>query len=172
MSSTSVVHTPPLVWAPRADRIYVSVEIPDATNVKVALQDEGRLKLSATSGDQINFELDLELFAEISTEKSKWKVTGRAIDLNIERKESGEFWPRLTKSNLKNRNIGMDWSRWIDEDDEDDQYDWHQSGGEANEAMNMEDFYLPPQEGAEEAAEFQGEEDEDEQPADLSDLDK
>lgn len=160
------------MWAPRSDRIYVTVEVPDATEVKVALQDEGRLKVSANShGD--HYELDLELYGEISTEKSKWKVSGRSIDLNIERKESGEFWPRLTKSNQKNRQISVDWSKWVDEDDEEDQYDWHASGGDVNEPMNMDDFYLPQQDSfPENDSGDEEEEEEKEEKADLSDLDK
>ncbi|KAG2373659.1 hypothetical protein C9374_011948 [Naegleria lovaniensis] len=172
-AATSSSHTPHVLWAPRSDRIYVTVEVPDATDVKVALQDEGRLKVSANShGD--HYELDLELFAEISTENSKWKVSGRTIDLNIERKDQGEFWPRLTKSNQKNRQISVDWTKWIDEeDDEEDQYDWHASGGDVNEPMNMEDFYLPQQETSfpENEPGEEGEEEPEEKP-DLSDLDK
>jgi len=166
MSQTT--HVPHCLWSPRSDRIYLSVEIPDATDVKVALHDDGKILVSANSEGN-HYELNLELFGEIITEKSKWKVTGRMIELNIERKEQGEFWPRLTKSKEKNSNISVDWSRWVDEDEEEeDQYDWNQSGGDVNEPLNMEDFYVP-QDGTEEG---EAQEEEEEEKPDLSDLDK
>ncbi|EFC47321.1 co-chaperone p23 domain-containing protein [Naegleria gruberi] len=163
------VHVPHVLWAPRADRVYVTVEVPDATDVKVSL-DNSILKFSATGGEN-KYELELELFGEINTEKSKWKVSGRSIDLNIERTESGEFWPRLTKSNIKNRNIAVDWSKWIDEDDEEeDNYDWNQSGGDVND-FGMDNFY-PPQGDEDDMVVGNDEDEEDEEKPDLSDLDK
>ncbi len=33
---------------------------------------------------------------------------------------NGKFWPRLIKSNQKNQYIQVDWAKWVDEDEEEE----------------------------------------------------
>lgn len=33
-------------------------------------------------------------------------------------KEAEEYWPRITKDKIKNPHIKIDWSKWIDQEDE------------------------------------------------------
>ena len=64
----------------------------------------------------------MELFEPIVKEESKWNTKGRNVLLNISKKdkEQEEWWPRLTKDKAKNQLITIDWARWVDPDEEDE----------------------------------------------------
>ena len=67
-----------------------------------------------------NYQFELELFAEVVKEESRWNTKGRNIILVLFKKEKEEeYWPRITKEKIKNPHIQIDWSKWIDEDEED-----------------------------------------------------
>ena len=55
-------------------------------------------------------------------EESKWNTKGRNILINLSKKEKSdeEWWPRLTQSKSKNPFITIDWARWKEADDEDE----------------------------------------------------
>ncbi len=49
----------------------------------------------------------------------KKSITSRAIVLILRKKAaSAEFWPRLTKEKVKNLWIKTDFSKWVDEDEQ------------------------------------------------------
>ena len=67
------------------------------------------------------YAFDIVLFDEVDVEQSKWNTKGRNIILNIVKKNTeAEHWPRLTKDKIKNQHIQIDWSKWVDEDEEDE----------------------------------------------------
>ena len=78
--------------------------------------------LSRAESHGATFSFDLQLFDEVVVEESKWNTKGRNIILNISKKDKDrdEHWPRLTKEKTKNPHIQIDWSRWVDEDEEDE----------------------------------------------------
>lgn len=64
-------------------------------------------------------------------DESRWNTKGRNIILNISKANpDAEYWPRLTKEKVKNTHIQADWSKWVDEDEEDEAKplgdDWNQ----------------------------------------------
>ena len=61
----------------------------------------------------------MEFFAELDKESSAWNIKGRNVIINLAKKDTdAEYWPRLTKAKVKNSKITVDWSKWVDEDDE------------------------------------------------------
>ena len=80
---------------------------------------------------------DMQLFEEVDLEASKWNTKGRNIILNIVKKNADqEYWPRLTKDKIKNTHIQIDWSKWVDEDEETEA----KPLGDDWEGNNMNDF--------------------------------
>lgn len=60
---------PTTKWAQRSDKVYITIELPDAKDVKLTLEPEGRFYFSATSGTaNIRYELDLELFDRVNVD--------------------------------------------------------------------------------------------------------
>ena len=64
--------------------------------------------------------LELEFYGEINKEESKFSNDGRNVVLNIKKKEKGPYWPRLLKTAGKHQWLNVDWTRYIDEDEEDE----------------------------------------------------
>ena len=80
---------------------------------------------------------DMQLFDEVDLEASKWNTKGRNIILNIVKKNPDqEYWPRLSKDKIKNTHIQIDWSKWVDEDEESEA----KPLGDDWEGNNMNDF--------------------------------
>ena len=65
------------------------------------------------------YELNLALYGEVLVDKSKWNTLGRNIVLDITKKTTGPYWPRISKDEKKNNLIQVDWTRYADEDEED-----------------------------------------------------
>lgn len=56
-------------WAQRSDKVYITIELPDAKDVKLILQPEGQFHFSAASGvDNTPYELDFELFDKVNVD--------------------------------------------------------------------------------------------------------
>ncbi|URE20180.1 CS domain [Musa troglodytarum] len=110
---------PTTKWAQRSDKVYITVELPDAKDVKLTLEPEGRFYFSATSGAaNIRYELDLELFDRVNVDESKAAVGLRAICYLVQKAEK-KWWRRLLKQAGKPPvYLKVDWDKWIDEDDE------------------------------------------------------
>ncbi|XP_039070194.1 co-chaperone protein p23-1-like [Hibiscus syriacus] len=107
-------------WAQRSDEVFITIELPDAQDVKLRLEPEGRFLFSATSGvDKITYEVDLDLHDKVDVDGSKAGVGNRNITYLVKKAESN-WWNRLLKQEggppvfLK-----VDWDRLVDEDEED-----------------------------------------------------
>ena len=60
-------------WAERADKIYITVLLPDSKNAKVNLEPEGVFTFSATAGADNNlYELKLDLHDKVNVEVRNW----------------------------------------------------------------------------------------------------
>lgn len=54
-------------------------------------------------------------------QETKKSVTSRAIVLILRKKAArAEYWPRLTKEKVRNQWIKTDFSKWVDEDEQDE----------------------------------------------------
>ncbi|KAL6537856.1 hypothetical protein OROMI_025402 [Orobanche minor] len=123
----------PLVkWAQRSDKLFINVELPDAKNVKLNLDPEGKFFFSATSGvDNISYEVDIDLFDKVDVNESKASFSSRNICYLVKKAES-RWWSRLLKQEGKPPVfLKVDWDKWVDEDEQDEK-----SGGD----MEFGDF--------------------------------
>ena len=78
------------------------------------------LKFAGNSGEK-KYAFEVEFFGEVVTEESKWTKTGFHLFFAINKKDKdGEFWPRLIKEKAKNQYIQVDWAKWVDEDEEEE----------------------------------------------------
>ncbi|KAJ4976861.1 hypothetical protein NE237_001967 [Protea cynaroides] len=108
---------PTVKWAQRSDKIYLTVELPDAKDVKVKLEPEGRFIFSATK-DSMPYEVDIELYDKINVEESKVSIGVRNIVYVIKKAEK-KWWGKLVKQEGKPPVfLKVDWDKWVDEDEE------------------------------------------------------
>eukprot|EP01100_Stratorugosa_tubuloviscum_P013683 TRINITY_DN6_c3_g1_i2.p1 TRINITY_DN6_c3_g1~~TRINITY_DN6_c3_g1_i2.p1 ORF type:complete len:147 (-),score=88.71 TRINITY_DN6_c3_g1_i2:189-629(-) len=109
---------PPMRWAQRRDRIFLKIDISEAKNVEVKLE-ENKLSLSAKTNDK-NYNVELEFFSSIDSTESNHFVRPRYIEFFIKKKESGPYWSRLLKTEQKPWFLKVDWQHWKDEEDDED----------------------------------------------------
>ncbi|XP_029120510.1 co-chaperone protein p23-1 isoform X2 [Elaeis guineensis] len=108
---------PIVKWAQRSDKIYLTVELPDAKDVNLKLEPEGKFYFSANK-DGVSYEVDLELFNKVITKESKFNIGMRSIGYVIKKAEK-KWWSRLLKEEGKPPAfLKVDWDKWIDEEDE------------------------------------------------------
>lgn len=82
---------------------------------------KGKAHSHATGPEEHGYSIELDLFGEIDPADSKQAKTDRTILLLIAKKEEGPHWPRLLKEKGKvPQYIKTDWSKWVDEDEEDE----------------------------------------------------
>ncbi|KAA8537980.1 hypothetical protein F0562_027441 [Nyssa sinensis] len=112
---------PTVKWAQRSDKIYITVDLPDAKDVKLKLEPEGKFFFSATSGaDNIPYEFDTDLYDKVDVNESKASVGLRNI-CYLAKKTESKWWSRLLKQEGKPPVfLKVDWDKWVDEDEEQD----------------------------------------------------
>ncbi|KAF9185861.1 hypothetical protein BGZ51_002411 [Haplosporangium sp. Z 767] len=115
--SASTTLTPEVLWAQRANLVYITVNLPDATPTINLTED--KLEVTATS-DGKNYAVSIDFNQAINPETSVTKPSARNIFFTLMKKKE-EWWPRLNKGSKKLNFVKTDFSRWKDEDDEDDE---------------------------------------------------
>ncbi|KAH9075677.1 HSP20-like chaperone [Lactarius deliciosus] len=121
---------PEVLWAQRSSAsdkeknlLFVTVNLPDIveSSIQYDLQPTGlTFKAQAGSGEQkSDFEFKVDFYKEIIPEESTKRLTLRSVVLNLRKKDlEQEFWPRLTKDKVKSPYIKTDFSKWVDEDEQ------------------------------------------------------
>jgi len=70
--------------------------------------------------EEKDYAFDMELFGEVIPEESSKRLSSRSFFLTIPKKEKKlEYWPRLPKAEQKSAFIKTDFSKWVDEDEQD-----------------------------------------------------
>ncbi|KAI3680252.1 hypothetical protein L2E82_21337 [Cichorium intybus] len=112
---------PTLKWAQRADVLFITIDLPDAKNVKLKLEPEGKFYFSATAGaENLPYEIDINLHDKVDVNESKASVGSRTIVYLIKKEES-KWWNRLLKEEGKTPVfVKCDWDKWVDEDEQDE----------------------------------------------------
>ncbi|XP_010478706.1 PREDICTED: uncharacterized protein OsI_027940-like isoform X2 [Camelina sativa] len=110
---------PTVKWAQRSDKVYITVELPDAEDVKVKLDPHGKFFFSATSGpSKTPYEVEIDLFESVDVNESKASVSSRCICYMVKKAES-KWWNRLIKQEGKTPvYLKVDWDKWVDEDED------------------------------------------------------
>lgn len=108
------------MWAQRKDVVFITLEVFEVKEEKIEIKDN-TVSFSGVRGtDDAKFAVNLELFGSINAENSKISVGHRDVSLVLAKSESGPFWPRLLKSIQKMHYIHTDFSKWVDEDEEEE----------------------------------------------------
>ncbi|KAI8073432.1 HSP20-like chaperone [Gilbertella persicaria] len=122
---------PTVLWAQRADVLYLTVEISDIKNHKIDLTED-KLRFTGVGEKEENeYEAEIEFYKQIDVEKSKQHLTPRNLTMAIYKKDEG-WWPKLQKGDKLNF-VKTDFQKWRDEDDEEEE-------GEAADPMGGLDF--------------------------------
>lgn len=118
--------------AQRKDRLYLTFDLQDCKDPEITVVNDesahagkvtfkGKAHSHATGPEEHAYLQELELYGEINQDDIKQVKTDRTVSLIIGKKEEGPHWPRLLKAaGRPPANIKVDWSRWVDEDEEEE----------------------------------------------------
>ncbi|RAL40653.1 hypothetical protein DM860_006723 [Cuscuta australis] len=113
--------SPSVKWAQRQDKVFLTVELPDAKDVKLNLEPEGKFSFSAVTGpDNTPYKVEFDLFDKVDLSESKSNTGPRNIFYIIKKAEE-KWWSRLLKQEGKAPSyLKVDWDKWVDEDEQDE----------------------------------------------------
>lgn len=75
-----------------------------------------------SGADDKTYEIKLELFGEVKPDDSKYQVRGRNVEfVLIKADPETPYWSRLLKENKKYHWLKIDFGKWKDEDESDDE---------------------------------------------------
>lgn len=124
---------PPVLWAQRTNCVFMTICLEDCKNPDIKIENNKILFHGIGGTEKKNHEFELVLYNEIDPEKSAAFVKDRNIELLIKKKEEGPFWPQLTKEKTKFHWLKVDFDKWKDEDDSEDEF----GGGQPNDLEEM-----------------------------------
>ncbi|XP_073944102.1 cytosolic Prostaglandin E synthase-like [Choristoneura fumiferana] len=121
MSAETITTPPSVSWAQRSTRVFltfnVECEKPDIKIEKKSISFKGL----CAPGRKLH-EVDIPLYAEIDVEKSTQINKGRYIEVVLMKdKTDDSFWPTLTSDKKKHHWLKVDFNRWQDEDESDEE---------------------------------------------------
>jgi len=107
---------PRMKWCEREDKVYLTIELPDAKDAAVTIEAREFTFRATAAG--ATYEEKIALFADVSKEKSTYAVTARQV-FCVLIKEEAKWWERLVREGEKKpANLHVDFDRWADEDDD------------------------------------------------------
>ncbi|CCM01278.1 uncharacterized protein FIBRA_03327 [Fibroporia radiculosa] len=133
--TTMAVH-PEVLWAQRSSEtddsknvLYITVNLPDVkpetleynlTSTSISFKAKAG---NAEKGlEERDYAFNLDFYGEVVPEESHKSLSSRSLTLVLRKKEKqAEYWPRLMKEKIKTPFVKTDFSKWVDEDEQDGQ---------------------------------------------------
>ncbi|XP_074533651.1 very-long-chain (3R)-3-hydroxyacyl-CoA dehydratase [Halichoeres trimaculatus] len=112
-----MILTPLVYWAQRHEEIYLRVELTDAQNISVHVNEkvlQFRAQGHGAKGHN-EYEFSLEFLLPVKPEV-RHKSTQRQVNITVQKEQRG-WWDRLTAQERKPVFLAPDFDRWLDESD-------------------------------------------------------
>ncbi|PZC86112.1 uncharacterized protein CG16817 [Helicoverpa armigera] len=119
MSSEALV-PPPVLWAQRKEDVFLtfSIETKDPT---IKIEKDSVYFKGVNASDNKVHEVTIPLYDAVLPETSAFVNKGRCIEMILRKeKKDSPYWPSLTKDKKKPHYLKVDFNKWKDEDDEDE----------------------------------------------------
>ena len=113
----SAALAPTVLWAERADKLFLTVELADVTEPKVDVQPDGKFTFTSGSADGKHYATELQLAEAVDAAATQVAITPRSVLVVVAKTQSGPYWGRLVKGKAPH-NVKVDWTRYKDEDDD------------------------------------------------------
>lgn len=134
MTSNTTTSKPPVVlWAQRADKLFLTIELEDCKSPEIKLEKEklyfkGRSDSIQQNADHCEHEVTIEFYKPINVGDSKYSVRARGTEFVIIKEDTNCWWPRLLKNSAKQHWLKVDFPKWKDEDDSEDENGFEPGG--------------------------------------------
>ncbi|MCL4119879.1 UNVERIFIED_CONTAM: hypothetical protein GTU68_055178 [Idotea baltica] len=112
---------PPVTWAQRANVIFLTFCVEDCKSPDIKMESDKVFFKGVGGTEKKPYQNTLDLYKEIDPEKSRYFVRDRIIELILVKKEEGPYWPQLLKEKVKMHWLKVDFTKWKDENDSDEE---------------------------------------------------
>jgi len=117
----AVLH-PVVLWAQRKEKVFASIQLDSIKDEKITIDSEKLTFSCHCPKDGKSYSVELAFFDDIVPEESQQKKGGREFSFSLKKKNTdADWWPRLLKTKAKNQFIKVDFHRWVDEDEADEE---------------------------------------------------
>ncbi|VVC94168.1 unnamed protein product [Leptidea sinapis] len=129
---------PSVAWAQTDCSIYLTFNL-ECEKPDIRFEPKSVL-FKGLAQDQKVYEVDIPLYEEILPEKSTQVNKGRVIEVVLAKKNINDgFWPFLTSDKMKHHWLKIDFDRWRDEDESDEDLLSDQIDFDSGDGMGMDD---------------------------------
>lgn len=128
---------PPVMWAQRKDILFVTICLEDCKDPIINIEPQMIYFKGIGGTEQKMHEVTINLYEEITPNRTIQNLRGRTLELVLFKKEEGPYWPRLTKEKTKAHWLKSDFNKWKDEDDSDDEGGMEGSSHDLEEMMRQ-----------------------------------
>jgi hypothetical protein len=98
-----------------ADTLTISVDIAGAT-VHAARLEPREVELNLSSKTGVKYILHISRLHGIVNQTADWWIHApRAVLIRLQKAQAGPYWPSLLEGGARLPQMGVDWSRWVDE---------------------------------------------------------
>ncbi|KAH0787034.1 HSP20-like chaperone [Histomonas meleagridis] len=124
------------MWAQGRTTVYVTIKLQDVQDEEIQFNPNCFIFKGRTVSPDQKYDLNLELFDEIdpTDKETRYVKYGRYIQLNLRKRNSSVWWPRLAKTTQKLHYVKIDWEKWVDDDE-----DFSASDDQSKELPNLTD---------------------------------
>jgi hypothetical protein len=121
LGKTSEFPIPEFMWCQRCDRVYLTIKVADCVDTMVDVTPEGELDFRGKGHGmcgQREYRFTVTLTAAVVPDECVWFVSGPNVRVRLQKAKAGPHWGGLLKGNKKMVQLKVDWSSWLDEDEE------------------------------------------------------
>ena len=121
LDATPEFPIPEFMWCQRSDCVFLTIKVADCANPVVDVTKEGVLDFCGTGHGmcgQREYRLHIELAAAVSPAECVWFVSGPNVRIRLQKEKAGPYWGGLLAAKRKMVQLKVDWSSWLDEDEE------------------------------------------------------
>lgn len=115
--SNELAVPPPVLWAQRKEDVFLTFSI-ESKDPSIKIEKESVYFKGVNTQDNKVNEVTIPLFDAVVPETSAFINKGRCIEMILRKaKKDAPYWPSLTKDKKKPHYLKVDFNKWTDEDD-------------------------------------------------------
>lgn len=133
MSNEAAV-PPPVLWAQRKEDVFLTFSI-ESKDPTIKIEKESVYFKGINAQDNKVHEVTIPLYDAVVPDTSAFVNKGRCIEMILHKeKKDASYWPSLTKDKKKPHYLKIDFNKWTDEDDVEEE------DGKSNNAFDIADM--------------------------------
>jgi len=111
---------PPVQWAQRNNLVYLNIALEDTKDPTIKIENDKFYFRGVGGTERKEHEVTINLYGKVKPDESKYIVRQRNIDVVLI-KEEEKYWPRLLNEKTKFHWLKVDFNKWKDEEESDEE---------------------------------------------------